>query len=66
MNAEQIQQMIAAGLPCEHVHIEGDGRHWFGTIVSAQFEGLRLIQRHQLVYGTWATRWRMTKYTRCL
>jgi acid stress-induced BolA-like protein IbaG/YrbA len=52
MNAEQIQDMIAAGLPCEHVHIEGDGRHWFGTIVSAQFEGLRLIQRHQLVYGT--------------
>jgi acid stress-induced BolA-like protein IbaG/YrbA len=52
MNAEQIQQMIAAVLPCEHVHVEGDGRHWFGTIVSAQFEGLRLIQRHQMVYGT--------------
>ena len=52
MNAEQIQDMIAAGLPCEHVHIEGDGRHWFGTIVSAQFEGLRLIQRHHMVYGT--------------
>jgi acid stress-induced BolA-like protein IbaG/YrbA len=52
MNAEQIQDMIAAGLPCEHVHIEGDGRHWFGTIVSAQFEGLRLIQRHQMVYAT--------------
>ena len=52
MNAKHIEQMIAAGLPCEHVHIEGDGRHWFGTIVSARFEGLRLIQRHQLVYGT--------------
>ena len=52
MNAEQIQQMIAAGLPCEHVHVQGDGRHWFGTIVSAQFEGLLLIQRHQMVYGT--------------
>ena len=52
MNAEQIQDMIAAGLPCEHVQIEVDGRHWFGTIVSAQFEGLRLIQRHQMVYGT--------------
>ena len=52
MNAQQIEQMIAAGLPCEHVHIEGDGRHWFGTIVSARFDGLRLIQRHQLVYAT--------------
>lgn len=52
MNAQQIQALIATGLPCEHVHVEGDGRHWFGTIVSESFEGLRLIQRHQLVYGT--------------
>ena len=52
MNAQQIQALIATGLPCEHVHAEGDGRHWFGTIVSERFEGLRLIQRHQLVYGT--------------
>jgi len=52
MNAEQIEQLIANGLPCDHVRVEGDGRHWFGTIVSERFEGLRLIQRHQLVYGT--------------
>ena len=52
MNAQQIQALIATGLPCEHVNVEGDGRHWFGTIVSERFEGLRLIQRHQLVYGT--------------
>ena len=52
MNAQHIQELIATGLPCEHVHVEGDGRHWFGTIVSERFEGLRLIQRHQLVYGT--------------
>ena len=52
MNAQQIQALIATGLPCEHVQVEGDGRHWFGTIVSERFEGLRLIQRHQLVYGT--------------
>ena len=52
MNAEQIEQLIANGLPCDHVHVEGDGRHWIGTIVSERFEGLRLIQRHQLVYGT--------------
>ena len=58
MNAQQIEQMIAAGLPCEHVHIEGDGRHWFGTIVSARFEGLRLIQRHQMVYAVLGDRMR--------
>lgn len=52
MNAEQIQTMIAAGLACEHVHVEGDGRHWYATVVSAAFEGLRPIQRHQQVYAT--------------
>ena len=52
MNAEQIQTMIAAGLACEHVHVEGDGRHWYATVVSAAFEGQRLIQRHQKVYAS--------------
>jgi acid stress-induced BolA-like protein IbaG/YrbA len=32
--------------------LEGDGRHWYATIVSKEFEGRRLIQRHQLVYAT--------------
>lgn len=48
---EQIKQYIESGLACEHVAVEGDGQHFFATIVSAQFEGRRLIQRHQLVYG---------------
>ena len=52
MDAEQIQTLIAAGLPCEHVQVEGDGRHWFAVIVSAQFEGKRHIARHQMVYAT--------------
>ena len=52
MDAPQIEQLIATGLACDHVSVQGDGRHWFATIVSSRFEGLRLIQRHQLVYGT--------------
>ncbi len=52
MTAEELQTIIAAGLPCEHLHVEGDGRHWYATLVSAQFEGKRLIQRHQQVYAT--------------
>jgi len=52
MNAEQIQTMITTGLACEHVHVEGDGRYWYATVVSASFEGQRLIQRHQKVYAT--------------
>ena len=52
MDAEQIQTRIAAGLPCEHLKVEGDGRHWFAVIVSAQFEGKRPIASHQMVYAT--------------
>jgi acid stress-induced BolA-like protein IbaG/YrbA len=52
MTAQELQAIIAAGLPCEHLHVEGDGRHWFATLVSAEFEGKRLIQRHQRVYAT--------------
>ncbi len=52
MTADQLKTLIAAGLPCEHLEVEGDGRHWFATIVSAEFEGKRPIARHQRVYAT--------------
>jgi acid stress-induced BolA-like protein IbaG/YrbA len=52
MTAAELQTLIAAGLPCEHLHVEGDGRHWYATLVSSAFEGKRLIQRHQQVYAT--------------
>ena len=51
MTADQIETMIATGLPCDHVHVEGDGRHWYATVVTTAFEGLRPIQRHQKVYA---------------
>ena len=56
MNADQIQALIIAGLPCEHIALEGDGRHWFATIVSAQFEGVRSVARQRLVYATLGNR----------
>ncbi len=56
MTAEQLQQLISAGLPCDVCQVEGDGRHWYATIVSAAFEGKRLIQRHQQVYATLGSR----------
>lgn len=52
MNAEQIKQLIAAGLACDYLTLEGDGRHWYATVVSAEFEGKRAIARHQRVYAT--------------
>jgi acid stress-induced BolA-like protein IbaG/YrbA len=52
MTADELKKIIETGLPCVHISLEGDGRHWFATIVSEEFEGKRLIQRHQRVYKT--------------
>jgi len=55
---EQVQQFIAAGLPCEHLAVEGDGEHFFATIVSAEFDGKSRIGRHQRVYQALGDRMR--------
>lgn len=52
MNAQDIEQLIASGLACEHLEVTGDGRHWNAVVVSEAFVGKRLIQRHQMVYAT--------------
>jgi acid stress-induced BolA-like protein IbaG/YrbA len=52
MTAEELQSLIAAGLPCTHLEVGGDGRHWSAVVVSPEFEGKRLIARHQRVYAT--------------
>ena len=52
MTADLLKALIAAGLPCEHLEVNGDGRHWYATLVSAEFVGKRAIARHQRVYAT--------------
>ena len=52
MTADQLKTLIAAGMVCDHIDLEGDGRHWYATIVSPAFEGKRPIARHQMVYAT--------------
>lgn len=56
MTADELRSIIAGGLACQHVDVEGDGRHWQAVIVSAEFQGLRAIQRHQRVYATLGAR----------
>ncbi|CDY75763.1 YrbA protein [Caballeronia glathei] len=55
---EQVKDYIAGGLACQHLEVEGDGQHFFATIVSDAFEGKRLIARHQLVYAVLGERMR--------
>jgi acid stress-induced BolA-like protein IbaG/YrbA len=55
---EEIQRFIVNGLACQHVEVEGDGRHFFATIVSAEFEGTNRVARHQRVYRALGDRMR--------
>jgi acid stress-induced BolA-like protein IbaG/YrbA len=56
--ADEVKNYIAQGLVCEHLQVEGDGRHFFATIVCTQFEGLARVARHQLVYQVLGDRMR--------
>jgi acid stress-induced BolA-like protein IbaG/YrbA len=45
--------MIQAGLPDAQVDVQSeDDVHFSAVVVSGEFEGLRPLQRHQLVYRT--------------
>ena len=49
MHPEQLQKIIAEGLPCEHLQVVGDGHHFEALIVSAEFAGRNRVQRQQRV-----------------
>ncbi len=49
MHPERVQELIASGLPCEHLQVSGDGHHFEALIVSASFAGRNRVQRQQLV-----------------
>jgi acid stress-induced BolA-like protein IbaG/YrbA len=53
-----VERFIALGLACDHVEVEGDGRHFFATIVSPEFEGTSRVARHQRVYRALGDRMR--------
>jgi acid stress-induced BolA-like protein IbaG/YrbA len=55
---ESIKDTIAAGLPCAHIAVDGDGHHFQAVIVSEKFAGLSKIKQHQLVYSVLGDRMR--------
>lgn len=54
----QVRDYIAAGLKCDKLEVDGDGQHFFATIVSSEFEGLPRVRRHQRVYQALGERMR--------
>ncbi|MGH7840588.1 MAG: BolA family protein [Candidatus Binataceae bacterium] len=54
MDAGEVKQMIESGLSGALVEVQdttGGGDHFEALVVSEQFEGRNLVERHQLVYG---------------
>ncbi|HWH81394.1 MAG TPA: BolA family protein [Burkholderiaceae bacterium] len=56
--ADDVQRFIAQALVCEHIEVEGDGRHFFATIVSAAFEGTNRVARQRRVFQALGDRMR--------
>ncbi|HYA37104.1 MAG TPA: BolA/IbaG family iron-sulfur metabolism protein [Candidatus Methylomirabilis sp.] len=52
MQPEDIKQMIERGLPGAQVAVIGDGHHFEAQVVTGEFAGKSMIQRHQMVYRT--------------
>jgi acid stress-induced BolA-like protein IbaG/YrbA len=55
---DEVKRYIEQGLACEHVEVDGDGRHFQALVVSAAFAGKSRVQRHQLVYAALGARMR--------
>lgn len=48
---DMVKNYIATGLQCNHIEVEGDGQHFYATIVSPEFRGLMLVKQQQKVYA---------------
>jgi acid stress-induced BolA-like protein IbaG/YrbA len=51
LTPDTLKDYIAAGLPCTYLSVDGDGQHFYATIVSEEFRGLSMIKQHQRVYA---------------
>lgn len=48
---EQVKSYISEGISCTHLAVEGDGQHFYATIVTEAFDGLRTLARQRAVYA---------------
>ncbi len=59
LTAAEVEAYIRSGLTCDYIRVNGDdGTHFDAVIVSPAFEGKRMVQQHQLVYGALGERMR--------
>ena len=58
MDPDLIKRYIEEGLECDHVEVNGDGRHFEAVIVSPLFRDKSKVRQHQLVYAALGERMR--------
>ena len=46
-----VTKLIEDGIPGASVTVDGDGYKYETTVISASFEGLNTLKRHQAVYA---------------
>ena len=51
LDPKLIESWIAAGMPCAHLSVAGDGHHFEALIVSNSFDGMNRVKRQQAVYA---------------
>ena len=57
MTAEQIAELIRAGLPNAEVTVRGDdGAHFEAEVICADFAGKNIVAQHRMVYATLGSR----------
>jgi len=52
MTPEDVQKMIATGLPDCEVKVDGDGSHFEAIVIGEMFDGMSLVKKQQAVYAT--------------
>ena len=52
MQIDEIKKLIQEGITGAEVMLDGDGTHFETTVISEQFNGKNMLQRHQMVYKT--------------
>ena len=52
MNPNEIKKLIEAGIPGSEAFVTGEEGKYEATVVSAAFEGLTMVKKHQMVYST--------------
>lgn len=56
MNAQQIQDLIHAGMPGAEARVMGDdGVHFEAVVIAEAFQGKLPLARHRMVYATLGT-----------